>query len=131
MKTLMGTGTMSSLYGEYIKEREGRDIVETEGGFATYVYVSHKDMGKCCYIVDIYTRPDFRSTGLGQELANDIKARAVAEGCKYLIGSVDPRANNATKSLELLLKFGFELHCIEGPLVYFKMKLNGGTDAKS
>ncbi len=47
-----------SLYGEYIKELQGKDILENENGFATY-YPFQDGM----YIENIYVRPAFRNPG--------------------------------------------------------------------
>ena len=42
---------MESNYAQYIKEREGKEIVEDHKGFATFVITD-----KECYIVDIFVK---------------------------------------------------------------------------
>ena len=56
-----------SLYAEYIKGRENKEIIEDSLGFATYQITGNE-----CYIVDIYVRPEARMLGRGSILANKI-----------------------------------------------------------
>lgn len=93
-----------SLYGEYIKERRDRDIVENEKGFATYVF-----MPKGVYIEDIYIRPDYRKQGIGREFADKIKDIALEKGVTKMYGSVVPSTKGSTNSLKALLSYGFSL----------------------
>lgn len=95
-----------SLYSEYIKERTTDLILETDIGFAHYRYV---DENVGCYIVDIYTKPEHRQKGEAAGLADQIALEAKSRGAKYLLGSVQPSANNSTTSLKVLLAYGFKL----------------------
>ena len=107
-----------SLYGDYIAEREGLNIYETAGGFATY-----KINGNECYIIDIYVKPELRKAGVASDIANVVSDRAKKQGCKYLTGSVDPRTNSATDSVKVLLSYEMNIHSIQGNLVFFIKEL--------
>lgn len=110
-----------SLYGDYIKERLNRYIIENEHGFATYVFCG-EDQNEC-YIIDIYVDPAHRNTKLASKFADEITAIAKSEGCKILSGSVDPTANGATNSLKVLLSYGFEVVAIGNGLIWFKKEI--------
>lgn len=107
-----------SLYSEYIKEREGKSILETKTGFAVYVIE-----GDECYIEEIFVIKEFRKSSVAREMADEISEIAKGRGCKFLTGTVDPNANASTDSLKILLAYGFELHSIKGPLIVFTKKL--------
>lgn len=107
-----------SLYADYIKEREGIDTLEVDGGFATY-----NIEGDSCYIINIYTIPEMRKTGLASQMADQIAGKAKLAGCRYLLGSVDPRTNGATESMKVLLAYGFKLQGLNGPLIFFSKEL--------
>lgn len=95
---------MSSLYGQYIKERLNKDIIETDKGFATYYFVNDS-----CYIEDIYIKSEFRKSNEASKLADQISIIAKEKGYKKLCGSVVPSSNNSTESLKVLLAYGFKL----------------------
>lgn len=112
---------MTSHYGQYIAEREGRDIIEDEFGFATYIM--NADDGEC-YIVDIYVVPEMRKAGIASKYADTIAEIARLNGCDVLSGSVDPTCENATDSLKVLLGYGMNLVFIgRDGLIYFKKDL--------
>lgn len=105
-----------SLFGDYIKERQGKEILETGDGFATY-YFPNPDT---CYIEDIYVRPEARRTGLASKMADQIVQIAKENRCQALIGSVSVAAFGSTESLKALLAYGFELEGLKGELIYLK-----------
>lgn len=94
-----------SLFASYIKERENKDIIETDKGFATYYFVNDG-----CYIQDIYVNPDHRKECVAADMADQIASIAKEKGCDKLYGSVSPSANGSTSSLKVLLAYGFSLH---------------------
>ncbi len=95
-----------SLYGEYIKERQGDDILEVDEGFATYRFVDAETV----YLVDIYVKPDARKYGHAAKLADTIASIAKQRGCKYMIGTVALGLKGSTDSLKVLLAYGMSLH---------------------
>lgn len=108
-----------SLYGDYIKERENKEIIENEYGFATYQFLPE---GRC-YITDIYIHPDHRCIGAAALLADRIADIAKDKGCKVLLGSVCPQANHSTESLKILLAYGFKLDCAEKNFILFAKEI--------
>jgi GNAT superfamily N-acetyltransferase len=92
-----------SMYGEYIKERLGDEIIETEQGFATYRFINE---GKSVYIIDLYVHPDYRDHHTAAALADSIVDIARERGCVELIGTVAYGANTCAASLKTLLGYG-------------------------
>lgn len=105
-----------SMYGDYVRERLGDDIVENATGFATYRYLN----GYQVYIVDIYVHPDYRKTGAASALADSIVDLAKIRGCTELLGTVVPTASGSTDSLKVLLGYGMTLQGITDGLIVFR-----------
>lgn len=91
-------------YANYMKEREGVSLVESEHGFATY---SVLDDGSF-YIIDIYVDKEFRKSGEATELESKIIEVAKKSGASKLIGSVALDVNGVTESLSVLLRSGYK-----------------------
>jgi len=110
-----------SLYGEYIKERLGRHIVEDERGFVTFdIYPQEK----ACYLVDMYVRPDFRRKGTAtKHFGDQVVAAAKQAGCTRIFSTVLPKAVNSTVSVKGLLADGFELSHMDEELIWFRRDL--------
>ena len=107
-----------TLYGKYVLEREGRRIIEEDGGFATFI-----TDGELCYIVDMFVDLTKRYRGLGTKMADEISGIARDEGCKWLFATVDPTLASSTMSMQSILVYGFTLSHIKPPLIFFKKKL--------
>lgn len=99
---------MSSLFGQYIAEREGKEIVEDANGFATFFYINDG-----VYIQDLYVNPDFRQSGAASKYADQIAEIAKAKGYKKMYGSVVPSLKSSTTSLKILFAYGFRLDSSE------------------
>lgn len=110
-----------SLWAEYKRERENVETLERENGFITYKIFKDE-----CYIIDLYVRPDFRRTYLASNMADEVAALAKKQGCKFITGSVDTRANACTDSIKILLAYGFKLLKSEGFMIYFIKELSNG-----
>lgn len=93
-----------SLYGDYIKERLGKEIIEDENGFATYYFVNDST-----YIENIYVIPEARKLGIASKYADKIAEITLERGYTRLYGSVVPSASGATESLKVLLSYGFQI----------------------
>lgn len=106
---------MSSLYAKYVKERENKDMLELEHGFASYIWL--KDH---VYIVDIYVEPEHRKSGLASQMADSIAELAVQKGYRKLLGSVDTTAAGCTNSMKVLLSYGFKLLRCDGQLIFLE-----------
>lgn len=97
-----------SLYGQYIKERENKDIVEDDYGYATYFFINDG-----VYIQDIYVHPDHRHSNIASKYADEIANLAKQKGYKKMYGSVVPSMSHSTSSLKVLLSYGFRLESSE------------------
>ena len=104
-----------SLYGQYIAERQGRGIVETEDGFATFDYISDKIV----YIVDLYVVPEKRKSHVATELADKICEEAIKSGHTQLLGSVDATAKGAEASCKVLEAYGMKIHKVAEPMIFY------------
>ena len=108
-----------NLYRDYMKEREGGDLVYNDKGFATYKEIKVGEI-PLIYIVNIFAKKEYRKTGVASSLADQIAKIAESKGIKYLLGSVDPKANGATDSMKALLAYGFTLSYMDERLIYLK-----------
>lgn len=108
-----------SLYSFYLKEREGYEVVEAMGGFASYKILSPDEI----YIRDIYVVPSERRKGIASELADLVSDIGKNSHCKYLIGSVCPGAFGATESLKALLAYGFQLYQSKENMIWLRKEL--------
>lgn len=106
-----------SLYAEYLRERTEDLIIEDEVGFATYRYLN--DL-KSVYIIDIFTRTDFRKEHHASYFADQIVAEAKKVGCTELLGTVVPSAHGSTISMKVLIAYGMELHKASDNLIVFR-----------
>jgi len=92
------------LYSEYIKERQGLDIIHDEHCFLTY----KKDDEGDIVIYDIYSDKDVRGTKYMLEFCNNFYKNMRKEGVKNAYGMTDTRTNGWKNSERLLLKYGFK-----------------------
>ncbi len=111
---------MSSLYAQYIKEREGKHIFEQEFGYATYSF--HDEI---CYIEDIYVAPEKRKSTYASKLADGITIAAKEKGCTVLMGSVCVGTEGDDTSIKVLHGYGMKLSHIDGNdnMIYFKKEI--------
>lgn len=92
-----------SLFSDYHKELGIKQVIESEHGFILYSI-----LGNDCYIEDVYVVPEQRKSRVCWEMADKVVEEAKSKGCKLLIGTVIPTANNSTTSLKMLLSYGFK-----------------------
>lgn len=107
-----------SHYANYIKEREGKEIIEDEFGFVTYS--THQDY---VYIEDIYVTPEHRRQKKCYEYADKVAAIAKENGYSKLLGSIDPEGTGAHESLLVLLNYGYKLHATHNNVIYFMKEI--------
>ena len=111
---------MTSLYSQYIKEREGLDIIENEHGFCSY-----KIQDNWVFIQDIFITKDQRLSKLATELADKVVDKALKNGAKVLYSHVDTNALNWEDSVKFIEKYG----CVaikfdkDTGLIYFQKKI--------
>ena len=94
-----------SLYAEYLTERTDRKIIENERGFIVYEYGSDQN-GSFCYIIDVYTKPEYRTFGEARKLADIVAKEAKELGCSILYGSVSMLAKGHIESIKVLDAYG-------------------------
>lgn len=105
-----------SLLADYWREREGRETIEDERGFATYTFINES----LCYLIDLYVKPEFRRGGVASFFGDAVSQAARKAGRKKLLGSVDPATNGATDSVKVLLAYGMRVsHVGDDKLIYF------------
>ncbi|MES1988919.1 MAG: GNAT family N-acetyltransferase [Pseudomonadota bacterium] len=85
-------------------ERQNKQVIETEQGFATYFYIQDG-----VYIEDIFTSPEHRHSNVASKMADSIAEEAKSKGYSKMYGTVLPSANHSTESLKVLLAYGFRL----------------------
>lgn len=106
------------MYADYIKERENKDCIYTDKGFATYSFNETS-----CYIEDIYVKPEFRQSGETKKLVDKIIESALEHGYTTLTGSVCPSAKGSTDSLKVLLAYGFKLLSSTNNFIIFSKEI--------
>lgn len=109
---------MDSNFAQYIKERAGKSIVESEKGFATYFY-----QDEFVYIEDIFVNAEHRKSGVATEFADRIAEEAKNLGYAKMLGSVCPSANGSTASLKVLLAYGFKLFKSLDNVIYLSKEI--------
>lgn len=110
-----------SLYSQYMEELGVRKIIETEFGFATYTITGNE-----CYIPDIYIVPDKRKSQEASKLADLITEEAKKQGCKYLFGTVHTSIKDPTRSIKVLLGYGFNFLRVDKNSLIFMKEIHNG-----
>lgn len=113
-----------SLFGDYVKERNGREIVEDDDGFATFII----NPDGTCYLEDLYVVPDKRGPqpdgkGVASRYADKICEIAKLRGCKKLLGSVVPSLPGSTENVKTLFKYGFKIKSSMNDFILFEKEL--------
>lgn len=93
-----------SLYAEYIKEREGSEIIEVKDAF-----VSYKIIGKECFLADMYIRPHMRGSNLFRQLINSLSAVAKGAGCDHISTNIHTLDANCSRNVKAALKVDFSI----------------------
>lgn len=107
-----------SLYSQYVKEREGLEVLENSKSFA--VYCVHRDN---MFIKDFFVKKEFRQQGIGSDLLKKLFKIALDSDLKSVICQVDLKANGANHSLCKLLNRGFEVFNAEMGVLTLRRKL--------
>lgn len=109
---------IESLYGKYIREREGKRIIEDEFGFATYIFINNE-----CYIENVYVVEKMRQKGVASGYLDEISEIAKRNGCKAITTTCRPSANESTDSLKAILGYGFKLTAAFQDAIIFAKEL--------
>jgi ribosomal protein S18 acetylase RimI-like enzyme len=103
-----------SNYALYREEREGATVIETEQGFAAAI-----PFGDYWYLDEIFVKKEHRKSNIATTLADQIVKIGQSKDYKYLLGSVDIRANGANESIKVLLAYNMKIHEVQGNIIYF------------
>jgi GNAT superfamily N-acetyltransferase len=111
---------MTSLYAQYILEREGVSCLEFADGFITY-----KIEGPQCFVRDFFVQRSHRSLGVGHQLIDRVIEIAKEKGCSFIACSVVPTANGSHQSMRAILHpdYSFKLWYSEKNLIFFRKEL--------
>jgi GNAT superfamily N-acetyltransferase len=101
-----------SLWSEYIREREGHEVIEEGWGFIEYSVAA-----PVCMIHSIYIREDRRNEGLASQLADRVAEIGRDQGCNLLWSQVWAKALNASSSLRAILAYGFSVREAQGDCI--------------
>ena len=108
-----------SLYGDYIKEREGLDIIESWAGFVTY---SLHEPG-VIWIHDMYVLPHLRRRRVASQLADQVVQIGKNRGATKLRAQVDVTTKIASESTAALRGYGLSADGAKGNLVFFSKEI--------
>lgn len=114
---------MPSLYAEYVKEREGKETIENDTGFITYLDLKPS---KTIYLSDMYIKPEFRKTGAARSLYNELLAVLQEKKYNTMISSYDMDTNNWEHTEKMLENEGFKKAHKYGTLMYLIKDFNYG-----
>ncbi len=106
------------MYEQYIKERENLDVIKTDKGFICY----RIDFPNCL-INDYFVLPEYRQSGHGYFLANQVFEICSQAGVKSVYCQTDDRATGVALATFTIENFGFDLIKKEGPLNFYKMEI--------
>jgi hypothetical protein len=109
-----------TLYYQYIKERQGAEVIEDEQGFIVY-----RINGDECFIVDMNVAPAFRGSSRAGELIRELSEIAVLNGCKFLAGNVHICFENHPQVLAASFKQGFKIIAASGDVLTIAKKVGG------
>lgn len=113
---------MSSMYFDYIKEREDSCTLANQHGFVIY-----EIDGDECYISDLYVRPESRRSGKAFELMKQVLDRATESKCKYILGAVNITSLTAPKTMMAMLRMGAKMLKCDDNLIYLIFPLEGAN----
>lgn len=99
-------------WANYIKEREGHEIIETDEGFIEYHIVPGDPA--LLFIDSFYIKPEFRRSAQGGTAGMRLTQQAIEAGlragCVFAAAEIHVEMLNATHSLRAALAYGMRLH---------------------
>lgn len=107
-----------SLYGQYIKERLNKNIIETDYGFVTYSFTPDG-----IYAEDLYISPAFRKSKLAADFHEQLVQIAKEKSLKYIYSSILIGTPNCDKNLSLLMKNGAKIHSTSNNMIYLSKEI--------
>lgn len=114
---------MSSNYALYVKEREGKETIETDKGFVTYIDLEDT---QTLYISDMYVRPEYRGQGYARSFYNEIATIAKSKNYTNILANVDDSTEGWEFSKKIMKNDGFQQIGKEDNLIFFIKEINHG-----
>ena len=119
-----------SLYADYLREEEGRKIIETEKGFITYEVIvdDTSQSAKEMFINELFVHGDFRDQGFAKELVEAVSLEAKGKGLKEMTCYVWLDAKRPKYTTEKIGKFihhGFMVVALTQNTIVMKKDLRG------
>lgn len=106
----------TNMIREYFKEIQNLDILENEYGFILYRIADNN-----LHIQHMYVKPKARAMKVATMLADELVAKAKAEGCTTMTGDIEPTNQNATDSMRFILSYGLKvLEASENEIIFYK-----------
>lgn len=111
---------MQSKRALYIKEREGKETIETECGFIEFLYTPQR---KEMYITDMYILESYRKLGKGERLYYKVEEEARERNCDYIIASYDVNTKGWQITRDALVKRGFTSYVMQDNFITLRKDL--------
>jgi len=106
-----------SLWGDYVKEKYNKYMIEDENGFLIYYLIPQN---KELYVEDIYIVPEHRKLGAYKTFLKKLEPIFCQNECEKLSCSVFLYSNKPEESIAWILKLGFKIsHITDNKIIYF------------
>lgn len=109
-----------TLYADYIKDREGAEVIDAEHGFVTFKVENNE-----CLLLNIYVAPQARKTGVAGMLVDAVCVRAEQSECNAVLAQVHFNDKNASDTLMAALKLGFKVLAGNNSFIWIVKSLGG------
>jgi len=110
-----------SLYEDYIKERDGSDMIQTPAGFIIYSIA-----GSECFITDMYVKPSERGSSAAFELGDSVTQVAKEKKCTLLTSNIHINTPFDVASLRVQLRYGFKLLSAHNNVIVLGKEIDHG-----
>ncbi len=107
-------------YAQFIKDREGLDLLEFPEGFLTF-----KIDGDECFVANLFIHPDFRGTQALFRFYEKLEKIALEKNAKFISANIHINDHGFNRSLKAALKLGFSLVQAQNNSVIVFKKLGG------
>lgn len=107
-------------YANYLKEREGMDLIESNEGFV--VYTVYNDINTL-YIAEIFVEKEYRGSLAAYRLYQKCIKAAKENYCDRILGTVDISTVGYELSERLMKRLKFEFQKKQGNLIFYELRL--------
>jgi GNAT superfamily N-acetyltransferase len=113
-----------SLWADYVREREGKEVIEGE-----HYFISYGIEGDYCVIGDMYVREEHREHGIGWMIFAQVISAALKKGCTYLVSTVSTADRNYARSIAIHKAGGFLELRRDGDMIVFQLELSAWVES--